>query len=393
MSKPNLREIVDDTFRANPEYELKSYERLPPHQQEAIKNFAADPNFYGLLLPVGETSAKSVCQDTALLYLSLREPGPLPSYVKNKFGDHCDQAIAELVLDGVLQIEWNGGFVHGAEAFAAVYEAAQSDNAPQTRIANLSLDALKHAQALEVSDGLELSAWLYCYNRVPSSPRWEQLLPDEESVVRFLGFNGADRTARLLKERWRYSPPRREEDGWHSWARERTALLGKPSKWTYKLYLSPTVDALKETFETAVDVLTQGRAFSFKVGKDRYGLLRPDKFVAYFDAFDSLRQTADRLAEKLKGVPAQGVPFTVEITGDGLLSWGTDPPEGNQSSGWMERESWRSWVANRLASALLASKQQLSQTIEPYQFALERLRLEGVDVTTWTPEDAIWNNN
>jgi hypothetical protein len=89
--------------------------------------------------------------------------------------------------------------------------------------------------------------------------------------------------------------------------------------------------------------------------------------------------------QKLSGCPLHGVPFTAELAGGGLLSWGIDPPAEKQTVPWLERESWRLWVANRLASALLLAKTSTKADIQPWRFALERLRLEGVDTQTWAP--------
>jgi hypothetical protein len=88
------------------------------------------------------------------------------------------------------------------------------------------------------------------------------------------------------------------------------------------------------------------------------------------------------LTERLAGTPAQGVPFTSEIGAEGLLSWGVDPPADSQ---WSGRESWRLWLTHRLAVALLSGKKSEAPGVEPWRFALERLRLEGVDTDSWTP--------
>jgi hypothetical protein len=68
-----------------------------------------------------------------------------------------------------------------------------------------------------------------------------------------------------------------------------------------------------------------------------------------------------------------------------LLSWGIDPPRQKGALSWQERESWRLWITNRLATAILAAKKTQSDGLEPWRFALERLRLENVDTETWTP--------
>jgi hypothetical protein len=84
----------------------------------------------------------------------------------------------------------------------------------------------------------------------------------------------------------------------------------------------------------------------FKVGRDIYGMLRPDKLVAYFATQQQLCETSERLYARVGGMAAHGVPFTCELHGDGLLSWGMDPPKRAQVLAWQERQSWRFWVVN-----------------------------------------------
>ena len=119
-------------------------------------------------------------------------------------------------------------------------------------------------------------------------------------------------------------------------------------------------------------------------------MLRPDKLVAYFGSFEQLSLAAEQLARSLDGCPVHGVPFTAALTADGLLSWGLDPPAGERLLPWQTGESWRVWVAHRLAIALLAARGAGATAIEPWHFALERLALEGIDTGTWTPSAALW---
>src|SRR6185369_3495174 len=122
----------------------------------------------------------------------------------------------------------------------------------------------------------------------------------------------------------------------------------------------------------------EDRGGHFKIGADAAGLLRPDKIVLYFADQQSLLQVAGALHARLPGVRAQGVPFSAEITGDGLLSWGMDPPARERVLAWHEPESWRLWVARRLALAMIAAQAAAPTSGEgalaPAAFALERLR-------------------
>jgi hypothetical protein len=161
---------------------------------------------------------------------------------------------------------------------------------------------------------------------------------------------------------------------------------------SFKLYVSPPAEHLREAFNATLEVLTEVRAPSFKIGRDLYGVLRPDKLVAYFGSREAVHDAGDRLRRRLEGMPAQGVPFTAALDAEELLSWGTDPPRGEHLLAW-QGPSWRRWITDRLAVALLSAKAAAATALEPWQFALDRLRLEGIETTTWTPATTIWNQS
>jgi hypothetical protein len=141
--------------------------------------------------------------------------------------------------------------------------------------------------------------------------------------------------------------------------------------------------------------------------------------VAYFARFDDLARAASILAARLGGVAPHGVPFSAELVAGGLLSWGVDPPAwSGAGAGWDGSGSWRLWLTNLLARALLAAAaggaagtadataagpldEPAAARAEapgaaseaaagaPWRFALARLRLEGVDTATWAPGAAL----
>jgi hypothetical protein len=366
-------EVLRRELRANPRYELVLSDRLEPAVRKSLTDLEKDPGFYGVLR--SETGLKAVDRDTALLFLTLREPGPLPDYVRRISGTDAAVTVARLVADGVLEIADGGGFVSGAAAFDLLWDGG-SEEPSGGRLAALSIAALRYSQALAIDDPLKLSLRLYGYNRRPLTPAWKRLLPDAEAVERHLGIGPGGPHRRLLDQEWVRTGP---SASWLSWR-----LLGEGNSssagGTWKLYVSPKPEALAEGFAKILDALAAARTPQLKIGSSAAGLLRPDKMVAYYPSFEHLAAAADTVAERLAGTPAQGVPFTSEIAGGGLLSWGVDPPpEGSWSGG----ESWRLWLTHRLATALLAGKS--AEGVEPWRFALERLRLEGVDTGSWTP--------
>ena len=382
-----MRDLLGRELRANPAYELVLWDRLAPEERRALDRLPHDPGFYGLLRPRAGSETpfgvKTVDRDTALLFFTLREPGPLPSYVRSALGEATGRTIARLIADGILEIERNGEFVCGPAAFEL-----QRDLASGGRLAELSVAALRYGQALVIDDPLRLSFRLYGYNRRPLTPRWWKLLPDPEAVQAHLGIGPGGPHRKLLDGSWRASS---RTEAWLSWHSRADELTADSRGATWKLYVSPAPEALATGFGAILEALTAARAGQFKIGSGAAGLLRPDKIVAYFPDFERLAEAARAVESRLDGVAAQGVPFTSEISGDGLLSWGMDPPMSERDP-WGERESWRLWLTHRLARALLAAR-NVSEEVEPWRYALERLSLEGIDTRTWTPAASQWSGS
>lgn len=450
---PRSRALARD-YRANPAYELVLFDRLGEDEREALGELRLQPDFYGVLRPEksggapapaappfpavqaagaaratpatqpgagGRLGLRAVDRETALLFLTLRETGPLPSYLTSLLGEEAVATVARLVADGVLEVEHAGSYLSGAGALGLVgfpASAARGPAGPEGgtgpgRLAALSEAALRYGQELaclardvqarragrqgtearEAASPLALSFRLYGYNRLPLTPRWRRRLAGRHQVEDFLGLTAGAPTRRALERWWRQAAP---AAGWMSWhalpGRNAGGRLGPDETGsTYKLYLSPATEALPALLAPAAEALATSGANSFKVGSDAWGLLRPDKLVAHFPRFESLAAAAERLCSQLDGTPAQGVPFTAEIGGSGLLSWGIDPPAGERSTPGGGRESWRLWLTHRLASALLdacahaAGRDPLAPATEPWRLALERLGLEGIDTSTWTP--------
>lgn len=389
----NLRSLTERVFRTSPHYELVLYDHLSEDEQELLQELLDDPDFYGVLRPTAGSgrTIKAVDRETALLLLTLREPGPLPGYIFRSNRSGVDREISELLMGGVLELRNEDAFESGPEAFAHMQGATVTELAEQGgALARLSLSALRCAAASQVDEVQVLAHRLYTFNQMPLSPRWAHRFPDRLAVARYLGCAEGDALQARLQTGWREHSSDSSR-GWIEWTRKTSGKWLKGSRGpTYKLYLSPRIEAVQEVFEVLTVVLAAHPAHAFKVGDDAYGLLRPDKMVVYFSSLEELANAAGDLADCLKDVPAHGVPFTAEIGGEGLLSWGMDPPLSEQVLSWRQRESWRLWVTHRLAAAMLEAKCSGSGTLPPWQYAMERLRTQGVDVERWTPSATIW---
>ena len=261
-----------------------------------------------------------------------------------------------------------------------------SDN--RGALSRLSCEAIRSAEALDIDDVATLFEHLYTFNSIPVTPRWRKRIPDTTAVRNELGLHSAADVCALLEERWVHI---REEvdNGWLTWVRPKDGgELGGTGP-EIKFYVSPAVDSLEHVFPELVRVVTFCRARSFKAGADVGGLLRPDKLVAYFSTMGDLANAAHELARRFDGVPPHGVPFTAEISGGGLLSWGVDPPSQTVFRG-KSAPSWREWVCYRLAEALIKARKEDNGTEPLWHQSLERLRNQGVQVERWLPSQAYW---
>jgi hypothetical protein len=335
-------------FRANPSYELVPYNRLEMAEQSALSDAAAEPDAYGVLRPVPGSSLPilAVCRETALLFLTLRDPGPLPGYAEAIFGSGDGRELKRLICDRVLEVAGAEGYVSGPEVCGRL---GLEGSLGVGRLARLSQAALRYGQALELKDPSALSLRLYLYNRQPASAGWRRRLSAGRRADEFLGIARDGPNERALRPGWQ------PVDG-------------------------PPAEVLPEALRAAIPTLAGTEAQQFKVGADLYGILRPDKLVAYFASKEGLLAAVEALRLRLEGMPVQGVPFTAEAAG-GLLSWGVDPTPASAITGY----SWRQWITHRLAAALIAAQDTPGGAPDPWRFALERLRLDGVDPQTFSP--------
>lgn len=372
------------TLRSNPGYEAVPLNRLTPAERQSLTavqpGVASGADSYGVLVPSPGSGLMPVviCRETALLFLTLQSPGPAPDYVLAAPGGEGQRVLQQLLLDRVLEIQGPAGFVTGADACGLLGLSSLQIGAGG--LAELSQAALRYAAALQTADAPTLARKLYCYNRRPATPGLRRRLATPDAVADFLGLGADGMNRRVVDAGWSTI------DGGEGWLQFAARPSGRDARGiTCKLYIGLDMDALAGCFGAIVDGLARSEAGQFKVGADLGGLLRPDKMVAYFPSKDSLLAAAQMLTPIVAERRVQAVPFTAEIAAGAALSWGSDPAAGGAA-----RMSWRQWVCERLAIALATARTTAPTEpgpaeIEPWRFALERLRLDGVDPRTFMP--------
>ena len=358
-------------LRANPAYRAVPWNRLAP---EARQTLVIDTDSYGVLVPrdAHDLPVIAIDRDTALLFLSLQEPGPAPDFVFAMPEGESDRILRRLIFDSILQMEQVDTFVGGPEACALLGMAGA---AAAGGLATLSIDALNYGAALIDTDAATLAQKLYSYNRRPMTPAMRRRLPDRAACLSFLGLAGREAPGAIA--RW-WS--RGEDDSpWLVFSRRQSPRQRREQ--SCKLYVGLAFEELPDCLPALAEKLAGGEALQFKIGTDLDGLLRPDKLVAYFPSKETLSAAAQALLPIVSNRAVHAVPFSAEIAASGALSWGMDP-----ANAWFgERVSWRQWMCEKLASALIAARGNAAGPVAPAQFALERLRLEGVDTGTFMP--------
>jgi len=370
-------DLLEARLRSNPRFRLVPYDRMRGSQIDAVRSLSEDPEFFGILVPPEGSAApvKSLSRDAALLFMALQEPARLPHLLSRLFGAHVGERLTPLILDGVFEIERSGQFVSGAAALSR----GDGSGVPvaASRLAALCEEAISYAAELDALSVQEVATRLYLFNCAPSTPALERRFADDNRLRGFV--LSTPRITRLVRTSWRSDAL---ADSWLTWHRGGFAWRAG-----YKLYISPELEHLPRVFECAVEAFAKVRCPYFKLGRGAFGLLRPDKLVAYFLSLEPLQQAAELMMTSIAATPAQGVPFTAPIDPEGLLSWGMDPPRFEQVQAWQQYQSWRQWLTWRIAHYAVAAR---DSGADVRSFVRARVKFDGVDPQTWSPDLAIW---
>ena len=264
-------------------------------------------------------------------------------------------------------------------------------------LAALSIDATKYGQALGPLEIPVMAARLYHYHTLPASASLVASLTalEQSAASGALGPgviagsespNGLVATA--VDQDWtHWSPASTTRPGSAGETSGGTRVEAYATVVQFKLYVSPAVESLRDTLLILGEVLPRIEALGFKRARG-VSLLRPDKAVLYFDSWESLQAAGRILRDALRGVVPHGVPFTAPLFDDTLISWGVDPP-AESSAHPQVRVSWREWITTRVAEALVMAMKVGDSQLEPWEAAMTRLALDGVDLPAFSPGESL----
>lgn len=385
----NTSRLQDATLRRSDCYRLVTKDTLTDDQREQVGSLVDHPDFCALVLPEdAAASVKAVDYDAAALLSLLRRPRALP----DQFSDvESRRNVLRLILDGILEVDVDGEFVSGNDAYERLSLPSVEASARSTGAGTLAQRAIRFGIRLGLQHTAALAARLYTFNRRPPTPAFFRKAPTAQAVRRLLRLDSAPPAVRGEWKEETKAPP---EDTTAPSQGDRYWLVFRPRDPAYpanraassghKIYVSPRPTRVPAVFDTMTEAISPEHVYRFKVARQPWGLLRPDKFVLYLRDESAFRQTAAVLTDAFADHSGQGVPFAGRL-GDGeLLSWGKDPSGEAFKAGWRDSGSWRVGITNILAQAIVDA--QRWGLASPDTYALVRVRLEGVDPHTWTPD-------
>jgi hypothetical protein len=374
-------------IRTNPRLIVVRLDDLDERERVLLEDLRQDPDVFGVAsVPSRGASLKAVNAHTVELLRQLKEPRTVSARDVTAVLLRDPKFLARLVLDDFLQMEIAGTYIGGPRALPLVSDSPPTGDAEGP--IPLSEAALRYGTTLAIRAPEELAWRLYSFNTAPASPRWRTRLRGVDDLARYLDVGDACPLGSTLRTHWR-AAELHLRGAWWTWTATSAGTGPDPGELSAKLYLSPTLAALPAALRLAVPVLLDHGAPTFKLGAGLHNLLRPDKFVVYFNDRSSMLRCAASLVRSLGSLDAQGVPFTASVDGSALVSWGVDPPDSAHPLKWHERDSWRTWLTGRLARYLILAAASRG-CHAPWEFAVVRLGLDGVDTCDWTPEWDMW---
>jgi hypothetical protein len=380
--------FADKKLRHGPSYRLVEWSELGNSEKEILSGLYDESEVYGVFMPThpsANLTQKVAYKEIALIYLHLGHSRFLPRYFYLSSSERQNNTIAQLILEGILEIEDEGSFVSGTSAVKSIFGETLSQEAGiPGRISVLSTQAIGYGLLLRGLDMRLLSRKLYSYNTLPWDEQTRSAFEAKHSVKEFLFLSGGLGTKNFLKNSW--EPNNLEEKKyWFSWWKQKRKIkmTGSSQQPTFKLYISPAIEQIPRIFELAVRILSASDAFSFKIGSTIEGLIRPDKMVAYFYNKEAMMDVAGLLSKELDDVTAHSVPFTAQIDKSGVLSWGIDPSDSEVLSS-VEAGSWRMKVTDQLALAIGQAQADQLDLPRAIQFVRTKLLTLGISTTDWT---------
>lgn len=351
----------------NSDYRILAFEQLNKGQRERYSGLRKR-GMYGLLMPVVPGGMLPKPIDSALNhFIRARENGvrygePMSSSFLN--------AVRALIVEGALGVRSEGSFATGLSIlndFGGLKEwVGVMDATAEEQIAA--------AIATNVTDVSTLSEMLY-----RSLPSQVESVKNRKEIIEAVQQKTTDTFSVIFKQIESSPAP-----DWTIYtSRDDSESLDTAG--AYKLYICPETEVLTEIISQISEVLASSGASFIKVVNAVSGLNRPDKIVAYFDYRHELAHCAMALNRCIGNFPGRALPFSCSLTPDGLLSWAVNPFPAVALFYSVSPGSWRKFVCDRIASAIVIGKRDSNRSLELPQYVSQYLHEIGISPDCWLP--------
>jgi hypothetical protein len=393
--------MFENVFRFNRLFTLTPFVDLTDEQRKNLEHLTANRDFFGILHAPSQArlAVKGINRDLADFLLQFTEPMKLSDAFR-RFDkgtrQEKEQFIIRLVLESVLEVQAGDEFISGVEAVDRILLHNESvgregsDPVERNYIQRISDKYIHSAFNSALTLPRDISIYLYNFNRIPLSRRWQQRFPGEKELAQFLDLH-VDGSWAGMPDSILTRSIKIDENGqpdifdsyWRSWNfKDKRHSEELPS---YKVYFSPLPNALPTVFRIVRDAAGGTDAHFMKIGRHLSGILRPDKLIVYFSEYASARDFARETAAVLGSYDSQGTPFSFQVDPENpLVSLGVDPPRR-----FTEAYSWRLYITNKLALAINGARR--SSARNPLDYIHSYMRLIDVDSLNWCPLRDDWS--
>ena len=298
------------------------------------------------------------------LLSALKSPRALPRALHDQVRD-CDRVLAQLVLDGLVEVRRGGRFLSGVAALEIV-EGVRDGNGKET--SGISELALQYALAVRHLKPDIVAERLYAFNSLPRK-RSQHRNPAAEFSAH-TGIDVSSPSPMIGGREWAIQ----SSPGWLYFRRGNSP--GRP----FKIYLCPRPKDVPNVIPGFAEVLGRARGSVFKIAFPSDSLVRADKIVAYLPTFEALQRALTDLVSLSLDAPVQAVPFSAPVPRAPLLSWGVDPPNLDTH----KASSWRSWVTRQVAECV-HNVPATGTPAEALDHLKTALQLRDIDPVNWLP--------
>ncbi|MEN1783841.1 MAG: T3SS effector HopA1 family protein [Bacteroidota bacterium] len=356
------------TYKRTDNFELIPLHELPPKYSALAQELEVSKDCFAVLIPINNGYSIKVVNQAAYQFLKALH------YEKYSVRKHWEAMafddLSYLLIEKVISVHISRMEVTGA----AVFQHLESPTTLQHEKDSIELKAIRYAIALDILDARGLAERLYYFNRRPLNPALKERIDQYPKLSTYLELSDLNSLNSWIRVQ------EKKEPYWYAYAHLNYQKSYNIDK-NYKIYINVPFEDFKSVLKQVVANLPSVGVIKFKFTGRMENLLRPDKFVIYCKETEHFHRTIAQLVEAIPATKPHEVPFTAK-TPNALITWATDPSADAMALQMDRHKSWRVWVCQLIAKAVIDAK--MEKIDHKFEYVLQRLNLQGLDHQTWT---------